>query len=295
MSSFDGIEAFARVVECGSFTAAAEKLQTAKSSVSDTVRALEERLGVRLLDRTTRSVRPTEAGLGFYARCQRLINDAEAARAEAQAAHGALGGVLRVAAPEGFAQRYIVPSLVGFVNAHPGVDIELVEQAGAVRLVDDAIDLAIRIAEAPDGNLVVRRIATSRVIVVAAPNYLAGFGVPTAPGDLLRHRCIGFSPLPWRDTWRLGEETVRIKPKLVTNNTESLRAAALAGLGLVALPGWMVNDAISSGALSQVLAAYSTPSAGIYAVYPSNRLLTPKVKAFVDHLAGELAARAIMP
>ena len=295
MNPFDGIETFARVVECGTFTAAADKLQTAKSSVSETIRALEERLGVRLLDRTTRRVRPTEAGLNFYARCQRLISEAETARAEAQAAHGALSGLLRVAAPEGFARRYVAPSLVSFVNAYPGVDVDLVEGAGAVRLVEDSIDVAIRIAISPDPTLIVRRIATSRVIVVGAPSYLAGFGTPAEPEDLVRHRCIGFSPLAWRDTWRLGDRTIRIKPKLLTNSTESLRAAALAGLGLAALPGWMVNDAIATGELTEVLAGFSSPSAGIFAVYPTNRLLTPKIRVFVDHLAGELAARGVLP
>ena len=293
MNPFDGMETFARVVECGSFTAAADRLQTAKSSVSDSVRALEERLGVRLLDRTTRRVRPTEAGLTFYARCQRLIGEAEAARSEAQAAQGALSGTLRIAAPEGFARRYVAPGLVGFVNSYPNIDVELVEGAGAVRLVEDGIDLAIRIAQSPDESLIARRIATSQVVVVGAPSYLAAFGTPREPEELPRHRCIGFSPLAWRDTWRLGDRDIRIKPRLLTNSTESLRAAALSGLGLAALPGWMVNDAVATGALTRVLEDFPTPKAGIFAVYPTNRLLTPKIRLFVEHLAAELRARGL--
>ena len=293
MNPFDGIETFVRVVECESFTGAAERLQTAKSTVSESIKALEERLGVRLLDRTTRRVRATEAGRNFYARCQRLIAEAESARAEAQAAHGALSGTLRIAAPEGLARAYVAPSLVSFVNAYPGIDVELVEGAGVVRLVEDGIDLAIRIAQSPDENLIVRRIASSQVIVVAANSYLAAFGTPHVPGDLTRHRCIGFSPLAWRDTWRLGEHEVRVKPKLLTNSTESLRAAALSGLGLAAVPYWMVNDALAAGELTQVLADFPAAIAGIFAVYPTNRMLTPKIRAFVDHLAHELAVRGL--
>jgi DNA-binding transcriptional LysR family regulator len=293
MEPFAGIEAFARVVETGSFTGAAERLQTAKSSISETVRALEERLGVRLLDRTTRSVRPTEAGLAFYARCRRLLDDAEAARAEIQAAQDRPVGLMRIAAPDGFAERYIVPSLTGFLALYPGIDFELVESASAAKLVDERIDLAIRIVDAPEQTLVVRRIGTSRVVVVAAPAYLATAGTPQKPADLAHHRCIGFAPLVWRDTWVLGGEAVGIRAKLLTDSTEALRAAALAGVGIAALPEWMVADALASGALARVLGDYAAKPSGIYAVYPTNRLMTPKIRLFVDYLAHDLRARGL--
>ena len=167
MDPFAGIEAFAKVVECGSFTAAAVQLQTAKSSVSEAVRGLEERLGVRLLDRTTRKVRTTEAGLAFYARCRRLLDDAEAARAAAQADHGTVRGRLRIALPEAFASRIVVPGLYGFLNAHPGLEIDLVESQAISRLVEEGIDLAIRIVAVPEESLVVRRIGASQIIIVA--------------------------------------------------------------------------------------------------------------------------------
>lgn len=291
MDVFAGVEAFAAVVETGSFTAAAERLQTAKSSISDTIRALEERLGVRLLDRTTRRVRPTEAGLAFHARCRRLIEEAETARAEARARRDTPAGSLRVAAPEGFARRYIVPHLPDFLARHPAVTIDLVEAAGFARLVDDSLDLAIRIARDPDPGWVVRRLADSEVIIAASPAYLAATGTPEVPADVARHQLIGFSPLFWRERWELGGETISVRPRLLTNASESLRAAALAGLGLAALPRWMVADALASGALVQVLAGFATPRSGIFAVYPTNRLLTPSVRAFVDHLARDLRRR----
>jgi DNA-binding transcriptional LysR family regulator len=243
------------VVETGSFTAAAQALQTAKSSVSETVRAREERMGVRLLDRTIRSVRLTEAGAAFYRHCRRLIGDMDSARREAQAAHKTPAGRLRIAVADAFAERYIVPGLPAFLASHPTIEIELVEATVAARLLDEGIDLAIRIVEKPEANLVVRRIATSRVIIVGSPAYLAQHGAPQRPRDVLGHRLVGFTPLAWRHTWQLGKETVRVRPNELTNSSSSLRAAALAGLGLTALPEWLVADARVSGQLTRVLTA----------------------------------------
>jgi len=293
MDAFAGMEAFAAVVERGSFTAAAASLQTAKSSISETVRALEERMGVRLLDRTTRRVRPTEAGTAFYRQCHRLLEGAAMARAEAQAAQKAPAGRLRVATPDAFAQRYIVPGLPAFLGAWPTVTIDLVEGTGAARLVDEGIDLAIRIVAKPEPSLVVRRIAASQIVIVASPGYLAQHGMPTKPHDVLAHRLIGFAPLPWRDTWHLGSDTIAVNPGLLTSSGESLRAAALAGLGLAPAPEWLVADALVTGQLTRVLAGHEPPPGSIYAVYPSNRLLTPTVRAFVDHLARDLRARGL--
>jgi DNA-binding transcriptional LysR family regulator len=293
MEAFAGIEAFARVVETGSFTAAAGSLQTAKSSVSETVRALEERLGVRLLDRTTRKVRPTEAGTAFYRRCRRLLDEAAEARSEAQATHAEPAGRLTVATPDGFAERFIVPGLPAFLARYPTIEIALVEGSAPARLVEQGIDLAIRIAEKPEPSLVVRRIATQRIVLVASPGYLALNGSPNRPRDLLGHRLAAFAPLAWRDTWRVGKEVLAVQPRLLTHSGESLRAAALAGLGIAALPEWLVADALVAGRLARVLEDHETPSAGIYAVYPTNRLITPKIRVFVDHIVRDLRARGL--
>ncbi len=295
MNAFHGIETFARVVETGSFTAAAATLQTAKSSVSETIRALEDRLGVRLLDRTTRRVRPTEAGAAFYQRCRRLLEEEAQARADIRALRDQPTGKLRVAAPEGFAQRYVVPNLPGFLAAHPGVEIDLVEAAGFAKLIDEGLDLAIRVVRDPEPGWVVRRLATSEVIVVATQGYLAGAGIPTIPQDITRHRLVAYSPLHWRDTWLLGEARIAVRPTLTTNSAESLRSAALAGIGLTALPRWLVADLLAAGQLTQVLADHPAPESGIFAVFPTNRLLAPAVRAFVDHLVRDLRARGLPP
>ncbi|MBX9698105.1 MAG: LysR family transcriptional regulator [Acetobacteraceae bacterium] len=293
MTAFSGIETFARVVETGSITAAAARLQTAKSSVSETVRALEERLGVRLLDRGARQVRPTEAGLAFYARCRRLLEEADVARIEVQALQRDPAGRLRVAVPEGFAARWLVPAMAGFLAAHPAVAIELVEAASQVRLIEDRFDLAIRVTVETTPGMVVRRLATSRVVVVAAEAYLARHGTPAVPADLVKHRCIGFAPLPWRDTWQLGGESVAIRPVLLSDSSDSIRAAALAGVGLAALPDWAVADCLLAGTLTRVLAAHAAPESGIYAVYATNRLMVPKVRAFTDHVAAGLKSAGL--
>lgn len=290
---FDGIEVFARVVETGSFTAAAQSLNTAKSSVSEAVRALEERMGVRLLDRTTRRVRPTEAGAAFYRRCQRLIEEMAEAQNEAQAAHREPAGRITITVPDAFGERFIVPGLVSFLARYPTMEIELVEGTAFKKLVDEGIDLAIRIAEKPEPSLVVRRIATQRIVLVASPSYIAAHGKPTVPRDLLAHRLIGFSQLAWRDTWRVGKETLSVRPRLLSRSTEALRAAALAGLGITAVPDWLVADAVVAGQLTRLLDTEELPASGVYAVYPSNRLLTPKIRAFVDHLVRDLRARGL--
>ncbi len=293
MEPFAGIEAFVRVIEDGGFTAAAARLQTAKSSVSEAVRSLEERLGVRLLDRTTRRVRPTDAGLAFYRRCRRLMDDAESARAEIQIAGDAPSGLLRVTTPDGFAARFIIPSLGEFLNAFPAINLELVETQPFARLVDEGLDLAIRITSKPDENLIVRKIGFSRTVMVAAPSYLAGNPAPKSPAEIQMHQCVGFSPLTWRDAWPIGGETIAVKPRLLTNSTDSLRSAALAGLGLVVLPEWFVADALASGTLNRVLPGYDLPASAIYAAYPSNRLIPPKVRVFVDYVADQLKLRGL--
>jgi DNA-binding transcriptional LysR family regulator len=293
MHAFDGIEAFVAVVEAGGVTAAAARLQAAKSSVSESLRGLEERLGVRLFDRGARGLRPTEAGEAFYAHCRRLLAAQEAARLEVQAMQRAPVGRLRVAVPECFGARWVVPALADFLPRHPALAVELVEAAAHARLVEDSLDLAIRVMAAPAAGQVVRRLGRQRVIVAASPDYLARRGTPRLPADLAAHACVGFSPLVLRETWAVGGGSVPVRPVLLTDNGESLRAAALAGLGLVALPDWAVLDALADGRLLRVLPEAATTEAGIYAVYPTNRLVTPKVRAFVDHLTRRFRAQGL--
>ena len=292
MDSFAGIEAFAAVVERGSFTAAATALQTAKSSVSETVRALEERMGVRLLERTTRRVRPTEAGAAFYRHCRRLLDDLASARNEAQAAHKQPAGRLRIGAPTASPSATSCPASAPSSRAIPPSTSSWSRRAAA-DLVEQGLDLAIRIVEKPEPRLVVRRIATERIVIVGAPIYIAVAGAPIKPRDVLHHRLIGFTPLAWRDTWRIGKETIAVQPRLLIDTTEFDARRGSGRLGLAAVPEWLVVDALVAGQLTRVLGEHATPSGGIYAVYPTNRLLASRVRLFVDHLARDLRQRGL--
>ena len=288
MDAFEGMEVFAAVVEAGGFTAAAARLGMAKSSVSDAVRALEERLGVRLLERTTRQVRPTEVGRLFHARCRRLLDEAVAAREEARLLQQSPAGTLRVAAPDSFAERFIVPGLAGLLARYPALDVDLVTGVRFVNLVAEGFDVAIRVDPEPDPGVVARRIGTSRLIVVAAPGYLEAFGVPAAAQDLGGHRCVGFSPLESRTQWRVGGEVVTVRPRLLVSAIEALRGAVLAGVGIAMMPDWVVADALAAGSLVRLFGERESAVAGIYAVYPTARLLSPAVRVFVGYVAGEM-------
>ena len=286
---FEGMAVFVRVVEAGGFTRAADELGLTKSTVSESVRRLETRLGARLLHRTTRKVVPTEAGAAFYVRARKAMEEALGARSDAGALHAEPVGRLRVGSPEVFTRRHLAPLLPALLEAYPGLQVEFVEGVAAVDLLEAGIDVAIRIAVSLADNLVVRRLGTSRIIVVGAPAYLDRRGVPAHPDDIARHDLIGFAPLHWSREWRFtreGESVSRpVRPAVLTNSGETLRSAALAGVGLTALPSWMVADDLASGALTQVLADWRAAEAGIYAVYPSNRLMAAKVRLFADMVA----------
>jgi DNA-binding transcriptional LysR family regulator len=293
MALFDDLEIFARVAEFGSFSKAAEALNLSRSRVSEAVRALEARVGARLFDRTTRHVTVTEAGRSFYVRVRRAMDEAQEGLQEIAALAEEPVGKLRIGAVDDFADRYLVPALAAFLRAHPRMSVELIEDVRQLDLVAQGVDLAIRITLDPDPGLIVRRLGTSRVVVVASPAYQAEAGVPGHPNDLPRHRLIGFAPVFWGSEWRFrgpeGPVTVPVAPALLTHATASLRQAALEGFGLTALPDWAVVRELAEGRLVRVLAEWETPAAGIYAVYPSNRLMATRVRACVDHLARHLA------
>lgn len=295
MSLFDEMAVFARVVETGNFTRAAEALGLSKSRTSECVQTLEARLGARLLDRTTRRVAPTEAGRLFYERCRRALEEAEAGVAEVRARQEEPAGRLRVGAPDDFADLYVVPALASYVEAHPKVTAEIATDVRFVDLIEQRLDLAIRVARAPEPSLIVRRLGTSEVVVVASPAHLARHGVPESPDDLAGRPCVAFAALHWAREWPFrgpeGERPAAVDPVLVCSSSTTLRAAVLAGMGLAALPSWAVARELEEGALVRVLADWPLPASGIYAVYPSNRLITPKVRSFVDHLAPLLRAR----
>lgn len=288
MDRLEGIAAFALVVDTGSFTAAAQRLKLSKSAVSAHVQRLEERLGVQLLNRTTRRVATTEAGAAYHQHCARILAEAEAAEQAATALHREPRGTLRVSAPDAFGWMHVAPAIPTFRARFPEIAIDLRLEEKHVNLVDEGFDLAIRIGELPDSPLVVRKLAPSRTMLCAAPRYLERFGEPQSPRDLSAHACLCFPPL-WRGgRWHLvskqRQERVAVAGALVTNSAEVLRATALGGGGIALLPIWGVADDLRGGALKRVLPGWAPPSSVIHAVYPGNRRMSAKVRAFVDHL-----------
>ncbi len=288
MSLFDEMTVFASVVERGNFTRAADALGLSRSRVSEAVQALEARLGVRLLDRSTRHVAMTEEGRLFYVRCQRALGEAEAGIAELQARRDEPAGRLRIGVPDVFADLYVVPVLAGFRAAFPKVTVELFAEARTVDLIEHQLDMAIRITRKPDPGLIVRRLGVSEPVVVAAPHLLDRIPRPERPEDLAGAPCVAFGAL-WAREWPFvgpGGETssVPIDPAVTCSSTTTLCAAAVAGLGFSVVPDWAVARDLSEGRLIRVLDRWSLPSSGIFAAYPSNRLMTPKVRLFVKHL-----------
>jgi DNA-binding transcriptional LysR family regulator len=288
MDPLDGVAAFARVVETGNFSAAARRLRISKSATSAHVQRLEERLGVRLLHRTTRRISLTEAGAAYYRHCARIVAEAEAAEQAAKALQREPRGMLSISAPDTFGPMHVAPAIPEFLARFPDLAIDISLSPRHVDLVQEGLDLAIRIGTLKDSPLVVRRLAPSRFVLCAAPAYLKKRGVPRVADDLLRHACLGTSVLPWGDEWLVGargEHRIAARGALRSNSAEILRGAALSGLGIALLPSWAVGDDLRSGALTRVLPGCEPPPSAVYAVYPSNRLMSAKVRAFVDHLA----------
>ncbi len=279
---------FAQVVEDGGFTAAARRLGLAKSSVSKQVAQLEDRLGVRLLERTTRRIRLTEAGARYFESCRRIVAEVAAAEAEIGAAQAAPSGLLRLSAPVSFGVRQLPEPLARFLTACPDVEIALTLNDRQVDLVEEGYDLALRIGALRDSSLVARRLASTSLATAAAPAYFAEHGRPETPGDLAGHACLGYAYMDDGRAWTfMGPAGVirrRFRPRLLANNGDVLRAAACAGLGVVHMPRFLLDDALETGALETVLDAFQPPDIGLYAVYPAGRPLPAKTRSFIDFM-----------
>jgi DNA-binding transcriptional LysR family regulator len=277
---------FARVVQSGSFTAAARDLQMPKSTVSHKVTDLEERLGVRLLQRTTRTLGLTDEGRTYYDFCARIIGEVDEAELALGRLRGVPRGLLRVTTPLNFA--FMGAILADFVNKHPEVTLEVVSTDRRVGLVVEGFDVAVRAGALADSTLIARPLATVRRIAVASAGYLKKRGRPGRPAELAQHDCLVFGSGESPATWRLERGStsvdVAVKPRIVINDFDALLDAALAGVGVAMLPVFRCIAAVRERRLEHVLKDWCSPPATIHAVYPTARLLSPKVKAFVDHL-----------
>jgi DNA-binding transcriptional LysR family regulator len=294
MQSLTDIAVFVKVVELSSFTAAAEALESSQSVVSKAVTRLEEKLGARLLNRTTRRLSLTEAGSELYRRSAHALEEIANAELDVARFQTEPRGVLRISAPMSFSILHLGGVLPRFTERYPGISIELKLDDRQVDLVEEAVDVAIRIGQLKDSALIARKIAPCRQLLCAAPSYLATHGEPETPEELMKHDCILYAlisaPREWRFTGPDGEQhVVPVNGALHSNNGLVNRAAAIAGGGIVLLPTFYIGDELRSGALKPILRAYRPPEIALHAVYPERRNLMPKVRAFVDFLAQTFA------
>lgn len=301
MDRFSELKTFCAVAAGGGFSTAARQLGMATSSVTRLVDSLEQRLGAVLLNRSTRSVTLTEAGRGYHERAQQILRQLDfaddAAGAETGGGNGEPQGLLRIAAPVTFCTMHIAPLLPELARRYPRLELDIRLSDSNSNMVDEAIDVAIRIDTAgQQPNLIARRLASHERVICASPAYLARHGTPCSPADLARHNCLQFSYGGQRAVWRLQQgdltEEIPVRGSLTVNNADVLRQAALGGLGLVMLGSWLIGPELESGALVPVLGTYrANPGAmdvGLYALYQANRRGSSKIRAFVDLLAAAL-------
>lgn len=289
MDRFDELNTFVRVVESGSFTAAADDLDMAKSAVSRRIAELEKRLGAQLFRRTTRRLNLTDSGRGFYEHAKRIIEDLDEAESRVAQANCELGGRLRIALPMSFGLRHLSSAICDFGERHPRIEFDLDFNDRRVDLVQDGFDVAVRIGRLDDSSLVARRLFDARTVIVASRGYIERHGQPLTPDDLTRHDVLVYSNVPVSDRWTWwdgqGEQhTVQVKVALKANSGEYLCQAAVAGYGIVMQPTFIVHGHVARGELVPVLTGYDWPVSPAYAVYPPTRHLSYRVRAFIDFL-----------
>ena len=286
-----------RVVERGSFTLAADELAISRAAASKYVSRLEERLGARLLHRTTRRLSLTEAGATLFEASRGALERIDEAEGEIARFQSAPRGRLRVSAPMSFGILHLGPALWEFASAHPEVSLDVTLDDRFVSLVAEGVDVAVRIGALTDSTLVARRLAMTQPLVCASPEYLARMGEPESPEELAGHDCLLYSYLSSANVWRFTGPGKREIPVAVTgsiriNNGMVLAEAAVAGRGVAMLPAFYVSGHLKEGRLRRILARYALPELGIYAVYPQRAHVPPKVRAFVDFLAQRFSRRA---
>jgi DNA-binding transcriptional LysR family regulator len=291
---FFAIQVFTRVVEQGSFAKAAERLGISTSACSRHVAELEAHLDSRLLNRTTRRLSLTESGQAFYERCVQVLADLAEAEQAAAASAARPRGTLKLTCAISFGVRHVAPLVGAFAARHPEMRFDVQLSDRFVDLVEEGFDLAIRIGESPTQNLIARRLGETCLVPCAAPVYLREHGAPETPADLARHACLTYEYLPQRNTWRFrdragSEHAVRVAGPVHANNGEMLAAAAVEGTGIALEPDFIVGADLAAGRLVRILADYAPAPTSIYAVYPSRRHLSAKVRAFVDFLAERFA------
>ncbi len=297
MDRLSEMEAFIAVVDQGGFTDAARKMGVSKSAISKHISALESRLGARLLNRTTRRVNPTEIGLAYYDRAAQVLANASEADDMVSAMQSDPRGSLRISVPVNFGIRQVSNIVGKFLQEYPDVSVDMVLDDRFVELLSENFDMAIRIGRMEDSSLRARKLAESRMLIVASKEYLQRRGRPERLEDLSNHSLLHYTNLSTGNFWKLktrsGEERqIRVGGQMTANNGEALMHAAEAGLGIALLPSFILGNRILSSDLEEILVEHVTEPLGIYAVYPPGRYTQPKLRVFIDYLAEQFKGTA---
>lgn len=287
MDKLRAMTTFVRIVEAGSLTGAAERLGSSLTSVVRSLSALEKAVGVRLLNRTTRRIALTDEGREYFERCRQLLGEIEEAEATLSARRLNPSGKIVVTAPVMFGRLHVAPTVTTFLGAYPEMRAELFLLDRIVDLLEEGIDVAIRIGLLPDSSLIAVPLGATRIVVCASPAYLGRHGVPALPADLARHSCIDFTGLAsHNDEWEFQQDglvqRVRVQPILRTNQVDSTLDACTNGLGCARLLAYQAHQLLLSGKLVRVLKEYEPAPLPVNLVYPHSRLMSPRVRAFVD-------------
>lgn len=292
MDKYQEMRVFTAVVDAGSFVAAGDALGLSKAAVSRYVSDLEQRLGIRLLHRTTRKLSLTREGEVFLARCREILASIDASEAEISTRSATATGLLKVSAPVSFGIRHLAPLWSEFLELHPGVALDVQLADRVIDLVDEGFDLAVRIARMGDSSLVSRQLAATRLVLCASPGYLQRRGAPQHPSELARHDIVGYSLLAMGEQWQFtgpeGPVSVKVQARFRANNGDTCVAATLRGAGIQLQPTFLVAGELAAGTLVEVLPHYRSIELGIYAVYPTRKFLLPKVRALLEFLSAKL-------
>ena len=293
MDRVAAVALFIRIVETGSFSKAAAEFGITQPTATKAVAAMEARLGVRLLHRTTRGVSPTEVGALYHEKCKTIAQEIEAADNLATLMQGRVAGTLRVSCSVAFGRRVLVPLAMRYMREHPSLAVDLSFEDRYVNLVEQGVDLALRMGRLADSTLGSRYLGCNPWVMVAAPAYLKLRGIPRQPADLSQHACLIYSTVQGDDRWMLTgtngrEQVVPVRGPLRSNNLSAVLAAAREGLGIAILPWYVARESVAEGVVEPILERHALPTQEIHAVFPSPKRVPGKVCAFIEHLSGAL-------
>lgn len=292
MDRLSAMTMFTRVVETGSFSAVARELNTTQPTISKNIAELETWLGAKLLNRSTRSLHLTEAGADYYERCVSILMDIEEAEQNIGHLQTQPKGHLRVNTVVAFGRLHLMPLLGAFLEQYPEISVEILLNDRVVDLVEEGVDVALRMGDLGDSSLIAKKLAASPMVVAATPEYLEKNGVPNHPNDLKEHNCIIYTGVENTRQLNFLENNepifIRVDGNIHSNNTEAIREALLAGYGITMVPRWLVGDALIKGELVEVLTDFQSDPLNLYAVYPPGRHLPLKARTFIDFVAENL-------